>query len=224
MPSHRLPFAAISFNIYQHLYPSSSFVESYDNSAPEIYAGVIALTFVLVAIVFFVYDMFVQRRNTKIVNKAAQSNGLVTSMIPDHLRDRLIGEQEREQGQKGKGNLKAFMADSANTGGPGGTGSSNKPLADLFLETTVMVSGSRLQPMFSTDVDWANDSAALFFTFTSLPISLVLRHGRRYASPLKFLPYVSNSNSKMGVHFSGGILSLRTSYSTNITSTPSALH
>ena len=111
-------------------------MKSYDSNTPEVFAGAVAFTFVLVAIVFFVYDMFVQRRNTKLVEKAAQSNAVISSMFPGAIRDRLIGpDAETEQQRKSKGNLKTFLTDSHT--GDGARATKEKPLADLFLETTV---------------------------------------------------------------------------------------
>lgn len=122
-------FAAFS----QHIYPSSTFKASYDSNTPEIFAGVVAATFVLVAVVFFVYDTFVQRRNTNLVHKAAQSNAIVTSLFPEHMRERLVEEKQQAQAAKKSSNLKSYL-----NNGTGAMGATNKPMADLFLETTVL--------------------------------------------------------------------------------------
>ncbi len=54
----------------QHIYPTIKFEQSYDNNTPEVFAGVVAFTFVLVAVVFFLYDVFVQRRQNKVMATA----------------------------------------------------------------------------------------------------------------------------------------------------------
>lgn len=120
----------------QHLYPTSTFRESYNSTTPELFALVVAFTFGLVAVVFFVYDLFVQRRNNRLIMKAAKSNAIVSSMFPSNIRDKLIGNDEDTTQKKGKGNLKTFMADNASNGIIDAY--TSKPLADLFLETTVM--------------------------------------------------------------------------------------
>jgi class 3 adenylate cyclase len=97
-----------------------------------IYAAVVAFTFVLVAVVFFIYDMMVQRRNEKIVVTAARSNAIVSSMFPDAIRDRLL--QQNIVPAK-KGHLKSYLMDGE---GDEVGNMSSKPLADLFLETTVL--------------------------------------------------------------------------------------
>ena len=50
------------------------FHDSYKTNTPTIFAAVVAFTFVLVALVFFIYDLLVQHRNEKIVVTAARSN------------------------------------------------------------------------------------------------------------------------------------------------------
>jgi class 3 adenylate cyclase len=97
-----------------------------------IYAAVVAFTFILVAAVFFIYDLLVQHRNEKIVVTAARSNAIVSSMFPDAIRDRLL--QRNELSSK-HGHLKSYLLN----GDDGASGNlSLKPLADLFLETTVL--------------------------------------------------------------------------------------
>jgi class 3 adenylate cyclase len=87
---------------------------------------------VLVAIVFLIYDLLVQHRNEKIVITAARSNAIVSSMFPDAIRDRLLHQNEAQSKQ---GPLKSYLMNGAD----GGSGYlSSKPLADLFLETTVL--------------------------------------------------------------------------------------
>ena len=97
-----------------------------------IFAVVVAFTFILVAAVFFIYDLLVQRRNEKIVVTAARSNAIVTSMFPDAIRDRLLHQNEANSKH---GHLKSYLIN----GEDGKCGNqSSKPLADLFLETTVL--------------------------------------------------------------------------------------
>ena len=116
----------------QHIFPSSTFHSRYKTDTPMIFAVVVAFTFVLVAAVFFIYDQLVQRRNEKIVATAARSSAIVSSMFPDTIRDRLLQENEAKSKH---GHLKSYLLN----GGVGQDGSqSAKPLADLFLETTVL--------------------------------------------------------------------------------------
>jgi class 3 adenylate cyclase len=107
------------------------------------------LTFILVAVVFFVYDMYVQRRNMIMINNAARSNAIVTSMFPAQIRERLLLQQQQENKKNMDKNRE--LDDTFDDGdendndykkhqhfgigrGSGGSGA----LADLFLDCTVM--------------------------------------------------------------------------------------
>jgi hypothetical protein len=86
------------------------------------FAVVVAGTFGMVALVFYIYDIFVQKRNENLVAKAAQSNEIVSSFVPDHLRERIMSQNE----SKKKHNLKSFTADMISD-----VDRQSKPLADL---------------------------------------------------------------------------------------------
>lgn len=83
----------------QRLYPSKEFFEEYSTYTPAVFAGVVALTFVVIVVCFFLYDRIVQRRNEKIIQDAARSNAIVSSMFPGQIRDRILN-QVRESKEK----------------------------------------------------------------------------------------------------------------------------
>lgn len=85
---------------------------------------------------------FVKRRNDKVIKRTVQSTAIVTSLFPSNVRDRLYKEQEDiENNRKQNRRLASFLHD-------GDIGlsranisiSTSKPLADLFTESTVLVS------------------------------------------------------------------------------------
>jgi hypothetical protein len=78
------PLRCILRHHTQEIYPSTSFQESYDSNTPEVYAAIVASTFVAIAIMFFLYDVAVTRRNENLVAKAAQSNAIV-SVRPENV-------------------------------------------------------------------------------------------------------------------------------------------
>ena len=123
------------------MYPSTTFEENLDSAIPEVFAAVVAATFALVAVVFFVYDMFVQRRNERLIANAAQSNAIVSSLFPSNIRDRLINNPEGRDALKAGDkssrqltNLKQVMSGDINQANE----ENNKPIADLFLDCTVL--------------------------------------------------------------------------------------
>lgn len=119
---------------HQDVYPSQTFKDQYTSDTPMITCIVIAITFFVVVVTFFVYDIMVQRRNMKLVQNAAKSNAVVTSLFPGAMRDRVLeqGALTNPFGQT-KSKMKNFL-----TGAGDGTAFDSKPLAELFLETTVM--------------------------------------------------------------------------------------
>lgn len=86
------------------------------------------------ALIFMIYDYLVQRRNEKLIESAAKSNAIVSSLFPGALRDRMMESQPVMSGGSPK-NLVNFMM----KGGDGeATNKKSKPMADIFLETSVL--------------------------------------------------------------------------------------
>lgn len=125
----------------QDICPSDEFASPYFTDTPAVFGAVVACTFVMVAVVFFVYDIFVQRRNNKLIVNAARSNAVVTALFPGSLRDRVL-EQNAIGGRGAKSKMKTLLAEGTASGGHAGSPDSeilkSQPLADLFLETTVL--------------------------------------------------------------------------------------
>ena len=90
----------------------------------------------MVGIAYLIYDVMVLKRNEMMISDAAQTNAVVNDIIPDYLRERLMQQRAgQNKGQKKLGTLKEFLHDS--TMQPKQT--LNTPLADLFLEATVLM-------------------------------------------------------------------------------------
>lgn len=119
--------------LHQIIYPTSKFQAIFQSRTPEIFAAVVALTFFLVALVFVVYDKFVQHRNTKIIATAARSNAVVSAMFPGRFRDQVLAEGQKSSngGSTKSSKMKDFLAG-------GELGEHGKPLAEFFLDTTIM--------------------------------------------------------------------------------------
>ena len=118
----------------QKIYPTEEFEAEYKTNTPVIFACVVAGTFVVVALFFVVYDFMVLKRNEKMVANAAKSNAIVSSFVPDHLRDRLLNTHNL----KGK-TLKTFLSSQHSDGrvSEDSVQEASDPLADLFLDCTV---------------------------------------------------------------------------------------
>lgn len=129
----RLRMYSISRFAIQDIYPSKTFEEAYDSNTPELFAIVVASTFVLVAVLFLVYDIAVERRNRKIIENAARSSAIVTSMFPSHVRDQIMEAKEKSNtankgGFGAKSKMKNFLSREVHGGDSDGL-SEDKPIA-----------------------------------------------------------------------------------------------
>jgi class 3 adenylate cyclase len=87
---------------------------------------------------FLVFNLLVERRQFIILNKAADSTAIVSSLFPKQVRDRLLASERNETTQSnkyGSGNnrLKSFLYGDQDNGGI-----NSVPIADLFPNCTVM--------------------------------------------------------------------------------------
>jgi len=83
------------------VYPSKAFEDDYKTNTPVIYATVVAGTFVAIAVMLFIYDRTVTKRNEKMIFQAAKTNAILSKFVPDHLRDRIMGFADRGDGGGG---------------------------------------------------------------------------------------------------------------------------
>lgn len=97
------------------LYATSEFAELYSSTLPLRAALLVAAIFALMAMSFVGYDNVVRKRNQTVLGAAERSGALVTSMFPRTIRDQLYNASP-EDGEPGMG----------------------KPIADLYLDCTIM--------------------------------------------------------------------------------------
>ena len=71
------------------VYPSQDTEDEYKSNKPVIYTLVVAFIFFLTSMVFVVFDYLVERRQRVVLDRAAQSGALVSSLFPDQVQDRL---------------------------------------------------------------------------------------------------------------------------------------
>ena len=74
------------------------------------YVFVLTATFIVLLVMFSVYDWLVRRRNRKLIFNAAKANELVTNMFPEQVRERMLNEtrtnrnRRRENKRRNEGN------------------------------------------------------------------------------------------------------------------------
>jgi len=121
------------------VYPTSRFTSTFHNNSPKVYATIFAATFALITIVFAIYDIFVRNRNTKVVRNSAISGALVSSIFPEHIRKQLVDQRRMAAELTNSSKMKSFLVGGDHESfDAGGVQAVAKPLADLFLETTVI--------------------------------------------------------------------------------------
>lgn len=131
-----------------HIYPSQELEEDYRTNKPIFYSVLVVAVFFVTAMVFVLYDYYVQTRQNKVMLAAKKSNAVVASLFPKKVRERMLKdvEAQMEANEKFKGSkirlgampkseLKNFLDDGV--ANADGVAFDTKPIADLFPNTTV---------------------------------------------------------------------------------------
>lgn len=126
-----------------YVYPTPEMYDHYHTSMPIIITFSVAMVFVFTAVMFVLYDRLVERRQRLVMSTALRSNAIVSSLFPQQIRDRLFAEEQEVTPLHGtKTKLRTFLTGDATEKKDDVTMYETKPIADLFPDTTVMVSVS----------------------------------------------------------------------------------
>lgn len=130
------------------LYPTQRFENAYNTNTPEVFAIVVACTFVMIAVALYCYHVLVEKRNSKLVKTTAKSQGIVAQLFPDQVRDQLMAEQEDKQETAPGSNkptvedkaskLMNLMHTSSDDSSDEYVAQQKKIIADYFEESTVL--------------------------------------------------------------------------------------
>jgi class 3 adenylate cyclase len=120
-----------------HIYPTKEFEEDYRSNLPIALTVVVASTFLLMIVTFFLYDWLVHRRNKKVVGEAARSNAIVASLFPSNVRARMAAEKDAHE-EHNKSRLRNFLDSESLEMDDDDIMLKSKPIADLFPETTIL--------------------------------------------------------------------------------------
>jgi hypothetical protein len=85
----------------QHVYPSAKLQAAHATNRPAIYTSVIVVAFAMTAVLLFVYDWLVTRRQNKTMASALRTDRLVASLFPEAVRDRIMNLNGDMTGRKG---------------------------------------------------------------------------------------------------------------------------
>lgn len=129
-----------------HFYPTNEFEQYFTTSRPALYTVGVLMIFVFTTIVFICYDCLVERRHFVVKDTAVKSSNIVNQMYPPQFVNRVIQPHEHTNnimGQRAsvvagrlKPTLQSFLTASVDhdlLSSP-----SNKPIAELFPEVTIL--------------------------------------------------------------------------------------
>jgi hypothetical protein len=129
-------------------YGSTLFYQQNQTNLPLIFTILVMVIFVATSMTFCMYDGFVRRRNAKVLDAAAESNAIISSLFPTNVRDRLFEEakQKAQLTKKGQAAAKSQLKSMITSGNLAARSKSDvddliyegKPIADLFPETTIL--------------------------------------------------------------------------------------
>jgi class 3 adenylate cyclase len=137
------------------IYPTRELQAKYTTRDPILSAMAVVLVFVITSLVFVLYDRTVHQRQAKMMMEAAKANALISSMFPENIQKRIFQEsldranRRKNRAQKSEEPIRrhaASMLDSEEFSGDllekevgnGAVAFKTKPIADLFVNTTVL--------------------------------------------------------------------------------------
>jgi Adenylate and Guanylate cyclase catalytic domain len=134
-----------------NVYPSDEMRASFISHNPILFTMIGVLIFAFTSLVFYLYDVKVQRRQDTVMRTAVRSTAIVSNLFPSAVRDRLYVEQPSPRGRNessrpetAKGRLQSYLRDNrtaetvpflpeSQAGLIAGT-----PIAELYPDTTVL--------------------------------------------------------------------------------------
>eukprot|EP00980_Cylindrotheca_fusiformis_P020169 scaffold7242_cov137-Cylindrotheca_fusiformis.AAC.5 len=121
-----------------HVYPSEDLEMSFQTNDAGIYTAVVAVIFIFTSLVFLLYDYFVRRRQTKVMERIMRQDKIVSNVFPTAIRDRLYQNQEKQKGKNMK-NPDRKLTEDFDLDFEGDSNSfGSAPLADLFPSISVV--------------------------------------------------------------------------------------
>ncbi|CAB9501729.1 Receptor-type guanylate cyclase gcy [Seminavis robusta] len=115
------------------VYPSVEMEDHFLTSMPLIFTLVVVAVFVVTSLIFVLYDVMVEKRQTAVMKKAVQSTEVVNSLYPAAVRDRLF---DASATKSVKTDSSSFLVEQ-----PNGGGADEEPdgiVADLYNDSTIL--------------------------------------------------------------------------------------
>lgn len=87
------------------IFPSQALENSFTTKQPMNFTMLVVSVFALCCMVFLAYDVFVEKRQRKVMAKAVQSTAVVNSLYPEAVRDRLFNQSNKDENSKDADNF-----------------------------------------------------------------------------------------------------------------------
>lgn len=131
------------------IYPSKEFEDAHKSNAPWILGVTIGVAIFFAGCAFYAFKLIMAKRQAKLQDQAKRAEAIVASVFPKSIGERLIAEAHDSSHAPGedvsestvglvrqhssRNRLQTFLST-----GSAGAGGRTKPIADLFLDTTVL--------------------------------------------------------------------------------------
>ena len=130
------------------VYPTRTYVESFESSDPMIYTLVVGGIVVLALLLFSLYDSAFRREQSVILGEAERSNAIVASLFPGKIARRLFLDLSRHRGARSGPRVQLEGAQSTTRDdlhnfmnkGDLKISEARSPIAELFPDCTIMFS------------------------------------------------------------------------------------
>jgi Adenylate and Guanylate cyclase catalytic domain len=124
-----------------HLYPSDDMRDRFITHSPLIFTFGALLIFAFCLLVFYLFDVNVERRQTTVMKTAVRSSAIVSDLFPAAVRDRLYPTESTIFSKPNKKSIRFEGMPNDNVDGAATTRSkplTDRPNAELYPETTIL--------------------------------------------------------------------------------------
>lgn len=90
-------------------FPTQAMQEEFVTNEPVLYATMAGSIFLFATLVFAAYDWLVVRRQKKIIDRATKTGGIVSSLFPQTVRERLYDQVDMTESAQSDGTIADFF-------------------------------------------------------------------------------------------------------------------
>ena len=94
------------------IYPSQEFEDPYKSNDTKTFTGLLAIVFACLALFFFIFVWFVQRRQNKVMTIAKRTTAIISNLFPENVRERIMKQAEEQANREMDGNAGGAEANS----------------------------------------------------------------------------------------------------------------